>query len=820
MIKEQIPIIPGSMLSDISPNEMGEHEHLEVVNLRRNRIGEWESVPGYVTILENSGYSGITTAIEVTDDLAESGDSDAVSGYGWKRFILYHDNTGQIRRVMYTASGYDIGTDELVAQSGTISGVDVPASGVRLFYHNGIVRITGTTEPLWYGRIKRYWLNTHNLKKWYLEKAELSNSGYFSGYVVQSDLSVYDYYKTLTFSGDSGGFTKKSGVYPDRTQTEIEAMYSEESVYWYFKVALIYDDGQVSLMNLINPNQVALYHERDQLYKYSAACISINYPEAGADNRLTGAALCVGKSAVAANDDNETVVYKVVDFLDLVVDAEKNQQKYFELTTDGLITDTESPSYNVCTFSASGTTQITAFIPLSRFYTSVGNCYFLTEYTTMRAKFIEMMKLARFGESGIACTVYDNAGSEVNTTISSITFEKIDVFKWDVYYHRGIRIRINFGSAINSITSFRTLAIKRLAINRSSTIDFCFGFDNMDWDGYDYHEYADIPAGTDNISPNYSHHIVIGDRAYVTSLENEEEDFVRYSAQNKYDVFPDTNLISTGAGDLDRNMVIVARDDKFMILKRNSITQGQMTGETYFQDTAFTRHGLYPLKGYIVLDHILYVMEKDDIYAFAGTEPEPLMGLTKIREFYRANVDTNSFFAFDNQNNELWVILNGHVLVWNRNYNDWYIRLDDFSFTGYFNDSETRLIGYGVSGGAKSTFAAFNHDSAWFSENINWSFRTKFQDNQHPELYKKLDEILVWQKGNVGTSYSGYDNQTNDVFAGSFPPSPSGYSGQLASPFFPYHELVMVFSGTSGYSGMEFSMKKSRLNIGRWGNGI
>jgi hypothetical protein len=707
-----------------------------------------------------------------------------------------------------------------VAQSGSISGVDVPASGVRLFYHNGIVRITGTTVPLWYGRIDRTWGNSGIIsKEWVIGKSNIEGFSGYSGNIISYSNGCMSFFKTDYSAswGDSGAYIF------GYTDLQIEAMYSASTYYHYYKIAFIYDDHQVSLMELSLANIILSYIAKEDYYNFSKVQINLPTGTSGSllNKRLTGIALCIGRSEFAAKSDDEIVVYKVVDFVNLSDEDDEMSYKYFELTADGSNSDKKSYNYDICTFSGYTTTTQTIrgqiLVSISKW--GSGDCI---PHSAMLDKYKNMMKLKSFSVSGCPVRLYSSSGTFIDTTMAlvpSITQSRVsngtDLIN-EFYYD----VDIYFSNDISSLGTYKTIAIKRKAFYVSNKIIAVLGCDNMDWDGYDYHEYADIPASTDNISPNYSHHIVIGDRAYVTSLENEEEDFVRYSAQNKFDVFPDTNLISTGAGDLDRNMVIVARDDKFMILKRNSITQGQMTGETYFQDTAFTRHGLYPVKGYIVLDHILYVMEKDDIYAFAGTEPEPLMGLTKIREFYRSNVDANSFFAFDNQNNELWVILNGHVLVWNRNYNDWYIRLDDFSFTGYFNDSETRLIGYGVSGGAKSTFAAFNHDSAWFSENINWSFRTKFQDNQHPELYKKLDEILVWQKGNVGTSYSGYDNQTSDVFAGSFPPSPSGYSGQLSSPFFPYHELIMVFSGTSGYSGMEFSMKRSRLNIGRWGNGI
>lgn len=818
MIKEQIPIIPGSMLSDISPNEMGENEHLEVVNLRRNRIGEWESVHGYLTILENSGYSGITTAIEVTDDLSESSDQDAVSGYGWKRFILYHDNIGQIRRIIYKTSGYDVSTDELVAQSGTISGVDVPASGIRFSYHNGIVRITGTTVPLWYGRIDRTWGNSGIIsKKWIIDKSNIEGFSGYSGNIISYSNGCMSFFNS-DYSVEWGNSGKHIYGYTD---LQIEAMYSVSTYYHYYKIAFIYDDHQISLMQLPLANIILSYIANEDYYNFSKVQIDLPTGTNGSllNKRLTGIALCIGRSEIAAKSDDEIVVYKVVDFVNLSDEDDEMSYKYIELTNDGSNSDKQSYNYDICTFSGYTTQTIRAKILVSIVKWGTGNTI---PHSAMLDKYKNMMKLKSFSASGCPVRLYSSSGTSIDTTMAlvpSITqswisngTDLINEFYYDV--------EIYFSDDISSLGTYKTLAFKRKSFYGSSKITVVFGCDNMDWDGYDYSEYSDIPVSTDNISPNYSHHIVIGDRAYVTSLEDEEEDFVRYSAQNKFDVFPDTNLISTGAGDLDRNMVIVARDDKFIILKRNSITQGQMTGDTYFQDTSFTRHGLYPVKGYIVLDHILYVMEKDDIYAFAGTDPEPLMGITKIREFYRTYIDANSYFAFDNQNNELFVILNGHVLVWNRNYNDWYIRLDDFSFTGYFNDSETRLIGYGVSGGVKSTFASLNHDSKWFSENINWSFRTKFQDNQHPELYKKLDEIMVWYKGNVGISYSGYDNQTNDVFAGSFPPSPSGYSGQLVSPFFLYHELIMTFFGTSGYSGMDFSMKKFRLNTGRWGNGI
>ena len=138
-----IEIKPGTMFSDLVETELGTKRHDEVVNLRQEKVGEWECVKGYID--GKTGFTGLKNGIEVTEDRTS------------ERFLLLQDGT-DLKRIDYDISaspltGYESETATTISLP---SGVTIGASAkLRFFYFRGVVRITGSSEPMWYGYISR-----------------------------------------------------------------------------------------------------------------------------------------------------------------------------------------------------------------------------------------------------------------------------------------------------------------------------------------------------------------------------------------------------------------------------------------------------------------------------------------------------------------------------------------------------------------------------------------------------------------------------------------------------------------------------------------
>jgi len=170
-----IPITPGGMLGDIVEDELGHHQHQRVENLRQIKKGEWELAPGY-----RNTFTGLISAkagIEVDEDV--SGD----------RFRLIQDGIN-ILRVDYNISnsplfGYE---NEPTVTLSLPSGVSIGgAVTLRFFQFRGVVRISGASEPLHYSFVDRTVLagdDSFTIKKWVLEKAGLLH--------VDNDLEVVE----------------------------------------------------------------------------------------------------------------------------------------------------------------------------------------------------------------------------------------------------------------------------------------------------------------------------------------------------------------------------------------------------------------------------------------------------------------------------------------------------------------------------------------------------------------------------------------------------------------------------------------------------
>lgn len=199
------------MITDVVENELGSYTHQDVENLKENKLGEWESVRGY---LEAAEY-GMDSALEINDDW--SGD----------RFIIFTKD-GALRRLDYDITnsphtGYEMESYVTIALPSGITWDGT--TRIRFFYHNGVVRITGYSEPLWYGYIYRKLFYTGLQDKEVFTFEDAGDVNYFTSIYCNKSQFAAAKYGTYCMSIQSIGnpFDTKGYVY--RTFTAYTAGY-------------------------------------------------------------------------------------------------------------------------------------------------------------------------------------------------------------------------------------------------------------------------------------------------------------------------------------------------------------------------------------------------------------------------------------------------------------------------------------------------------------------------------------------------------------------------------------------------------------------
>ena len=259
----------------------------------------------------------------------------------------------------------------------------------------------------------------------------------------------------------------------------------------------------------------------------------------------------------------------------------------------------------------------------------------------------------------------------------------------------------------------------------------------------EYYTWADISALTKDTNPNYSHHAVVAKRGNVISLEDEEADIVRYSPVGQIDVFPNVNTFTTEVGDTDQNLAIVERDGRVCILKRNSLSQMSFSGSVHSTDIPFDKNGLYATNGYIVIDNILYFMDKAEVYAFTGTQLIPLLKTKRQRSYYRDRVQTTSFIGYNKLDQELMLFVNGAIMVYQFDYDSWYIRSHDITAINFLLTIDQEMYLFD-----SSKFVRLNHSLSTFDEDVTYRIETKYYDRNEPEKYKKVELAEMFLKSN------------------------------------------------------------------------
>jgi hypothetical protein len=894
MDRIRIPIRPGGMLADKNPNDLGIDQHENVTNFKEVKEGEWDIVKGLINSV--SGFTTLKAAAEVTDDL--SGD----------RFIIVQDNTN-IKRIDYDGTnspvtGYE---NETPTTLNLPSGVTIGAGATcRFFVHNGVVRITGGSEPIWYGYIKKKLLYTGYVEvdKFLFEvAAEVANFTGSNATVAQSAAwsQKQSTYSMLITSTGSGAYAyrqitaKTKGKYrlfcqaskfdgapntddwyikvgtspgagdiletqhqasnsvsmqycifefdvPNDWDNETTTIYisifpetgtgSGDTLYidnwllqesypqlniqnwimekaaldkfnltdvavlnhWptdeadstnrnvYCKVAAVYDGGQYSLMNIpvvlssgANDPVHKLFDGDDQLgvkinLRLQGATILDDY----LNYRLTGILVIAGTVLQPLQESDASMVWKVIEALDF-----QTHPPDIEFTHDKVQYDTANPNRLELRDDAAGASyhshwedgyfQVGAYVHISR-----GGIQWISKITAVNitgagnSDYIEL-------EDAIHPYLFSVIDPDANFDEDDMWFKISRLYK----YSAADGIDTNIGAEVEGGTSF--------------------------W------SYTSIPAGTIENTPDYTHHRIIDNIAFALSNEEDAQDIIRYSPVYQPDNLPILNIITTPVGDIDRNLALVERDGRFVTLKRKSVSQGQFTSSTYFHDKEGVSHGLYATEGYIVIDDVLYFMDIDDVYIFNGVEVLPLMQKSLMRSFYVDNVHTGSFFAYKPLDKELWMVLDGIIIVYDFERNKFYLRETVITPVKGFTDYNQRLFLFST-----KKFALYDHNEATFDESIRAYFKTRLVDLTTPENYKFCHKIQMRIKSNADFALRITDEREGKYSEGTATPD-DNYLGLITfKPRYLFKEAYIEYT-TSGLSDILYgTIKSCDLVVDRW----
>jgi hypothetical protein len=880
-------------MADVVENKLGYHQHEEVTNLKEVKVEEWQIVKGYVN--SKTGFTTIKSGAEVTDDL--SGD----------RFIILQDGTS-LKKIVYDitnspVSGYENETPSTLTLP---SGVTIGAAATcRFFVDKGVVRVTGGSEPIWYGYVKKKLLYTGyvevdkfdfetaahvtnftaynatiaqsaawaqkqstysmlitstgagayayrqitaktkgkyrlfcqaskfdaspNTEDWYIKVGTSPGAGDILETQHQASNSVSMQYCIFEFDvpndWDNATTTIYISIFPETGSGSGDTLYVDNWLlhesypqlivqdwkmekaaldkfdlndmavlnHWptdegdatnrnvYCKVAAIYDGGQYSLMEIPvvlsgaggSPTH-KLFNGDDQLgikinLRLQGSSILTNYP----NYRLTGALIITGTVLQPLQESDASMVWKVIEALDF-----QTHPPEIEFTHDKVQYDTTNPNRlelrddlagaNYHSHWEDGYFQVGAYVYINR-----GGVQWISKITAVNITgagnddYIEL-------EDTIHPFLFAGAAGDANFDEDDMWFKISRLYK----YGASDGIDTNIGAEVEGGTSF--------------------------W------AYTSIPNGTIENTPDYTHHQVIDNVGFILSNEEDEQDIIRYSPTYQPDNFPVLNVITTPVGDIDRNLALIERDGRFVTLKRKSVSQGQFTSSNYFHDKDGLSHGLYATEGYIVIDDILYFMDKDDVYIFNGVQVEPFMQNSLMRSLYVANVSASSFFAYMPLDKELWLVLDSIIIVYDFERRKFYTRETDITAVNCLTDYDQRLFLY-----SGTKFALFNHDEAYFDESIQAYFKTRLVDLTNPENYKFCHKIYMRIKSNEDFTLRITDDKEGKYSEGSATPDSNVVNLVTFKPRYLFKEAYVEYTSVSS-DNLTGTIKSCDLIINRW----
>ncbi|MBC8459763.1 MAG: hypothetical protein H8D67_17365 [Deltaproteobacteria bacterium] len=877
----KIPVRPGGMLSDVVKTELGGHQHQEVKNLRQNKSGLWECVPGYIDYFEDGSYNNIKAAVEIFDE------------YSGDRFILFQHGTG-LYRLDYDdgdGNGYENETPTALSLP---SGVTIGGSAVlRFFYFRGVVRITGASVPLWYGYVDRTLFENGeeridqdtfeaSTESWTGSDATVAQS------VVQAFMNTNSLIITQTNTDGKGKktFTIVSGehyrftlfLYKDTVGgagSVVVNLGSSDGASDYYTVTVSTKDEWVKVQYEFDATGTSLFVEVNAGSGQNADVCYIDMVELVREEVSIVIANWILTKCELTNLIDSSAI-DVVTQEDIFATASGHYKLYlqsFIVFDDGQYSLMKKPTlagsavlgpfkggnfqHVRLQIKIPGSSLETAF-PNKRI-TAIGICAAI--YTVGSGKAIDedsepfykqeiipinevvlgdKIQFARnnyyydgtnnfrlqtnFGASYNSDQVhYDgcfapgavvefrNSFANVTTTVIGVSNSSTNL---TIYFEDDIS-SLKSGGGAGTLPETTVIIYRKWRYDSSNGYSIFIGIDVENLGANEFYNFVDIPSGTEDINPDYSHHVVIEDRAYVNSGEDEEEDTVRYSSLEMFDCFPNGNLIQTEVGDVDQIKAIVKRGSRLVMLKRNSFSQGNFVGGSYYEDIGIKQQGLFGDLLYIVIDDVLYFGDEQDVFAWNGVQAVPLLNTLKMKEFYKSYVDTNSLILYNKLNNELWFVLKGgasdQVMVFDIDRGDWYLRDTDETLLGGFINYVNQMICFSA-----GKFVQFDHALSTFDESVNWSFTTKVFGFRSPRDYKKLKEIQVVAKSGVNITVVGSDETQALGYSDEIMPSATAMVDKYLVPSYLFRQLELVFAGKAASATMSLELRELFLLVSRW----
>jgi len=545
------------------------------------------------------------------------------------------------------------------------------------------------------------------------------------------------------------------------TVTALDIDSDDNYQYYHFKLFAIFDDGQYTLLSDSTFTMDAGYYGKAGL-KIEVAGDSVNL------SRLTSIGFAVSGSA-SQSPDSVSSVWSVVE----------------TLPTSSELTD----------------------ITYTHEYCTWWNGFFLNRMQIGNEVGQNAFAQDGYLSEGVVLDLRSSTGSVTDATIDTIFYEPVYGRISRIHFDKDVATPLGLSASSKAVD----FTIKRTWTYSAGVYSSWVGVDLTA--GTDFYEYTEIAAGTADIDADYTQHVVIGDRAYIVSAEEGEDDVIRYSPTNQFDVFPNLNIIQTEVGDADQNRAIAKRDDRLVILKRNSMSQGNFSAGAYYQDIGFARRGLYASNGFIVIDNVLYFMDREDVLMYRDAGLEKLMSAELMQQAYQDSVNGQSFFGWDKANRELLLVLGGLILVYHPERNEWYQRETEYDPTFAIYDIDGRLLLC-----AFDRVVTFNHDESVFGEEIEWSVTTSLLNIGDPRRLKKIDEIAIQAQGmtNGQIRVRIADETQSRSYSRIITPDTTHYTVTQMYPDYFFREAEITFESYLASGSMDMKVRGLQVYIDVW----
>jgi len=579
-----------------------------------------------------------------------------------------------------------------------------------------------------------------------------TNTGYFDLIIIEEDGERIFSSEWYLFKAEVTDWPSYS-VTTELFECEEGAGGGDRSSY-YYAIFFIFDNGQYSLpIPLDTMDQIGDVDDYTGLARrFQVELEDSNWFDGNEGVRVTGVGLLVYQSASGNNPADPEIPWIVADVIDVMEDVDPKKL---------LSAYTVVAAYNAGTATNDNYHEDNANIYWKQ---CIGNTFDDTIQSQVDDLGREMIIRAR-AAAGRRVDVIGSDGV-VSTRVhqQETYYGKVDPVGNPNDISNEYYFEDDLSSAINAPSDWVWLKFYMEPVEAYDSgtryLVFTLCVNLLDLPSTTFESYTGIPTGTLDTNPDYTHYCIAEGRAWCNSAENNEADAARYSLPSQYDVFPNGNIAQTQFGGADSVRVVCERDNKIMFLKRHSITQMQYSGTNFYTDVALTQAGLYTDNGWIVIEGVLYFMDKDEVYTFSGGAAQPMLGSHRMRQYYQAHVDTDSFFAWNRIDRELWLVLSNTIMAFQVDYKHWYIRSTGLTPIQAFNLYDGHLIllaqESGPMGMVISTLFRFNHDQTTFDETVQASFITELIMSD-PERYNKLESLELMAKGNCDVTISAKD---------------------------------------------------------------